>query len=80
MGKPRNTRKYPVYPKIPESKKYTRKYPIVFFDAPTQPEPDPLPGILSNTRPDPILKNPTRWALSVIKEILCPKKGFSIHQ
>ena len=69
MGKPRNTRKYPTYPEIPEipgntwKKKNTRKYPIVFFDTPTRPEPDPLPGILSNTRPDPILKNPTRWAL-----------------
>ena len=66
MGKPRNTRKYPTYPEIPEipeSKKDTRKYPIVFFDTPTRPEPDPLPGILSTTRPDPILKNPTRWAL-----------------
>ena len=69
MGKPRNTRKYPTYPEIPEipgntrKKKDTRKYPIIFFDTPTRPEPDPLPGILSNTRPDPILKNPTRWAL-----------------
>ena len=62
MGKPRNTRKYP---EIPERKKDTRKYPIIFFDTPTRPGPDPLPGILSNTRPDPILKNPTRWALSV---------------
>ena len=53
MGKPRNTRKYPRYPEIPESKKGTRKYPIVFFDTPTQPEPDLLPGILSTTRPDP---------------------------
>ena len=53
MGKPRNTRKYPTYPEIPESKKDTRKYPIVFFDTPTRPEPDPLPGILSTTRPDP---------------------------
>ena len=55
MGKPRNTRhtqKYPKYPEIPESKKDTRKYPIVFSDTPTRPEPDPLPGILSNTRPD----------------------------
>ena len=66
MGKPRNTRhtrKYPKYPEIPERKKDTRKYPIVFFDTPTRPEPDLLSGILSNTRPDPILKNPTRWAL-----------------
>ena len=51
MGKPRNTRKYPTYPEIPEipgntrKKKDTRKYPIVFFDTPTRPEPDPLPGI-----------------------------------
>ena len=55
MGKPRNTRKYltyPVIPEIPESKKDTRKYPIVFFDTPTRPEPDPLHGILSTTRPD----------------------------
>ena len=67
MGKPRNTRhtrKYPKYPEKPESKKDTRKYPIVFFDTTTRPEPDPLPGILSTTRPDPILKNPTRWALA----------------
>ena len=56
MGKPRNTRKYPKYPEypeIPESKKDTRKYPIVIFDTPTRPDPDPLPGILSNPRPDP---------------------------
>ena len=59
----RHTRKYPKYPEIPESKKDTRKYPIVYFDTPTRPEPDPLPGILSNTQPDPSLKNPTRWAL-----------------
>ena len=26
-------------------------------------QPDPLPGIFSNTQPDPILKNPTQWAL-----------------
>ena len=61
----RHTRKYPKNPEIPESKKDTRKYPIVYFDTPTQPEPDPLPGILSSTRPDPILKNPTRWALII---------------
>ena len=69
MGKPRNTRKYPTYPEIPEipgntrKKKDTRKYPIVFFDTPTRPEPDLLPGILFNTRPYLILKNPTRWTL-----------------
>ena len=63
---PKKKRKYPIYPEIPgntqeypeipESKKDTRKYPIVFFNTPTRPEPDPLPGIFSNTRPDPILK------------------------
>ena len=52
-------------PEIPESKKDTRKYPIIYFNTPTRPEPDPLPGIFSDTRPDPMLKNPTRWALSV---------------
>ena len=57
---PENTHEYP---ELPESKKDTRKYPIVYFNTPTRPEPDPLPGIFSNTRPDPILKNPTRWAL-----------------
>ena len=67
MGKPKNTRhtwKYPKNPEIPESKKDTWQYPIVYFDTPTRPEPDPLPSILSNTRPDPIMKNPTRWALT----------------
>ena len=66
----RYTQKYPEipgntqeYPEIPDSKKDTRKYPIIYFNTPTRPEPDPLPGIFSNTRPDPILKNPTRWAL-----------------
>ena len=52
MGKPRYTRKYPAYPEIPENKRDTQKYPIVYFDTPTWPEPDLLPGILSNTRPD----------------------------
>ena len=53
---PKNTRKYPKYPKylkIPETKRDTRKYPFAYFDTPTRPEPDPIPGILSNTRPDP---------------------------
>ena len=69
MGKPRNTQKYLTYPETPKKpgttrkKKNTRKYPIVFFDTLTRPEPDLLPGILYNTRPDPILKNLTRWAL-----------------
>ena len=81
MGRPKNTRnsrhtrKYPKYPKIPESKTDTRKYPIVFFDTPTRPGPDPLPGILSNTRPDPILKNPTRWALLLVEPSLSGSDG-----
>ena len=52
----RHTRKYQKYPELPESKKDTWKYPIIYFDTPTRPKPDPLPGILSNIRPDPILK------------------------
>ena len=63
MGKSRNTRKYLTYLEILERKKDTRKYPIVFFHTLTRPEPDPLPRILFNTQPDPILKNPTCWAL-----------------
>ena len=61
MGKPRITRKYPKYPEIPESKKDTRKYPIVFFDTPTRPATRYF--VQYPTRPDPILKNPTRWVL-----------------
>ena len=76
MGKPGNTRKYPKYPVIPETKNDTRKYPIIFFDTPTRPEPDPLPGILSNTRPDPILKNPTRWALPLMESPLSFSGNF----
>ena len=62
---PENTRHTQKYPEIPESKKDTRKYPIIFFDTLTQPEPNPLPGILFTTRPDPILKNPPRWELPI---------------
>ena len=70
MGKPRNTRKYLTYPEIPEIPENTRKkkrYPEIpdcIFRTPTRPEPDQLPGILSNTRPDPILKKPC-WALHI---------------
>ena len=76
MGKPRNTQKYPTYPEIPKiprntpEQKDTRKYPIVYFVTPTRPKSDPLPGILSTTRPDLILKNPTRWALVSAKASL----------
>ena len=37
---------------MPKSKKDTRKYPIVYFNTPTRPEPDPLPSILSTIWPD----------------------------
>ena len=64
MGKPRNTQKYPTYPEIPEIPENTRKkkrYPEI---------PDRIFRHSYPTRypvfcpiPDPILKNPTRWAL-----------------
>ena len=47
------------YPEIPESKHDTWKYPIVYFNTPTRPE----PGIFSNAPPNPLLKNPPRWVL-----------------
>ena len=67
---PENTRHTRKYPEIPERKKDTRKYLIVYFVTPTRPKSDPLPGILSTTRPDLILKNPTRWALVSAKASL----------
>ena len=39
----------PKYPEISESEKDTRKYPIVYFNTPTRPEPNTLSGIFSNT-------------------------------
>ena len=63
MGEPGNTRHTWKYPKYLKVKKMPENNLIVYFDTPTRPEPDPLPGILSITRPDPILKNPTCWAL-----------------
>ena len=35
-----------------KSKKGNRKYPTVYFNTPTQPKPNPLPGIFSNTWPE----------------------------
>ena len=52
MGKPRNTLHTRKYPEIPESKKDTRKYPIVFFDTPTRPEPATRYFVQYPTRPD----------------------------
>ena len=72
MGKQRNTRKNPTYPEIleiPESKQNTRKYTIVFFchSYPTQTRPATRYFVQYPTRHDPILKNPTRWALPILK-------------
>jgi len=71
MGKPRNTQKYPTYPEIPEIPGNTRKkkrYPeipdrIFRHSYPTRTRPDTRYFVQYPTRPDPILKNPTRWAL-----------------
>ena len=73
MGKPRNTQKYPTYPEIPEIKKDTQKYPILYFDTPTRPDPTRYPVFCPI--PDPILKNPTRWALTNCDSIP-PTKTF----
>ena len=71
MGKPRNTQKYPTYPEIPEIPGNTRKkkrYPeipdrIFRHSYPTRTRPATRYFVQYPTRPDPILKNPTRWAL-----------------
>ena len=74
MGKPRNTRKYPTYPEIPEIPGNTRKkkrYPeipdrIFRHSYPTRTRPATRYFVQYPTRPDPILKNPTRWALAAV--------------
>ena len=68
-----STQKYLTNPEIPESKKDTRKYPIVYFDTPTRPA--TWYFVQYPTRPDLILKNPTRWALAewtLARNNLCP--------
>ena len=73
MGKPRNTQKYPTYPEIPEIPGNTRKkkrYPeipdrIFWHSYPTRTWPATRYFVQYPTRPDPILKNPTRWALHI---------------
>ena len=78
MGKPRNTRKYPTYPEIPEIPGNTRKkkrYPeipdrIFRHSYPTRTRPATRYFVQYPTRPDPILKNPTRWAL----DCPCPRE------
>ena len=73
---PENTQHTRKYPKV---KKDTWKYPIVFFDTLTRPEPDPATRYFVHypTRPDPILKNPTRWAL--IMSISIDTRGDTIR-
>ena len=58
MGKPRNTQKYPTYPEIPEIPGNTRSYFSTLL-----PDPNPTRYPVFCSIPDPILKNPTRWAL-----------------
>ena len=80
MGKPRNTQKYPTYPEIPgNTRKYpeipgnTRKkkrYPeipdrIFQHSYPTRTRPATRYFVQYLTRPDPILKKPTRWTLAI---------------
>ena len=83
MGKPRNTQKYPTYPEIPEIPGNTRKkkrYPeipdrIFWHSYPTRTRPATRYFVQYPTRPDPILKNPTRWALVLRKVIQRHFKG-----
>ena len=95
MGKPRNTQKYPTYPEIPEipgNTRNTRKYPKekkipgntrLYFST-LLPDPNLTRYPVFCQIPDPILKNPTRWALlSVqisVEEFLSPehRKSFTI--
>ena len=78
MGKPRNTQKYPTYPEIPEIPGNTRKkkrYPeipdrIFRHSYPTRTQPATRYFVQYPTRPDPMLKNPTRWALDSHHNIL----------
>ena len=51
------------YPEISKS-----KYPIDYFNTLTRLQPDLLPAIFSNTRPDPTLKHPTCWALKIVNK------------
>ena len=71
MGKPRNTRhtqKYLKYLEMPEIEIDTRKYPIVYFDTPTDPNPTRYPvfcPIPDPTRPDIEKPYPLGTALKV---------------
>ena len=56
---------------MPESKKDSRKYLIIYFNSPTRPELDPLPGVFFQYQTQPnILKNPDRWALLIVQKQL----------
>ena len=64
---PKNTRKYP---EIPESNKDTRKYPIVYFNTPTRPDPTRYPVFFPI--PDPTRPNTEKpYSLGT---------GYSAHQ
>ena len=88
MGKPRNTQKYPTYPEIPEIPGNTRKkkrYPEIpdrkfQHTYPTRTRPATRCFVQYPTRPDPILKNPTRWTLSLggVKHLSVHKNWVSI--
>ena len=56
MGKPRNTRHDRKYPKYQEIKRYLEIPDCIFRNSYPRPKLDSLPNILSNTRPDQILK------------------------
>ena len=64
--KPGNSQEYP---EIHESKNDTRKYPVIYFTNPTR-------YLVFFAKPDPILKNPTRWALADSTQIYFEIKFF----
>ena len=78
MGKPRNTQKYPTYLEIPEIPGNTRKKKryleipdrIFGHSYPTRTRPATRYFVRYPTRPDPILKKPTRWALVIPLRLL----------
>ena len=75
MGKPRNTRKYPKildipgntrkYPKVKKTPRNTRSYFSTLLTDPNLTRYPVFCSIPDPTRPDSILKNPTRWALII---------------
>ena len=71
MGKPRNTQKYPTYPKYPKVKKIPGNTQSYFSTL--LPDQNPTRYPVFCPIPDPILKNPTRWALVVDEDFLAKK-------